>query len=358
MQYGNMPSISVCIIKDNEILWSKGYGRYNQKYKNNPTNDSIYMLGSITKTITATALMQLYEKNLYRLDDDINDYLPFSIRNPKYPEIPITIRMLFAHQSSLLDHRIGLIKELKLFVKTQKKLIDPFSIIKKILIPGGEQYEKKLWMDYPPGSNASYSSLGYVILSYIFKIIYDQSIEEYCYDKIFEPLNMENTSFILNDLNNKKIAIPYARFAGLYFPLPNYDFGFLKPAGGLRSTVNDLSKILIAHMNNGKYEKIQLLKKNTVDLMHSLQYPDGVYRKMRFGIGWILWMKENNEIFGGNAGANLGYYNNMRVRLSDSVAIIFFTNQNKGIIYPREKWVYNMLTNMFFFKADQLISEI
>ena len=69
-------------------------------------------------------------------------------------------------------------------------------------------------------------------------------------------------------------------------------------------------------------------------------------------------MKENNEIFGGNAGANLGYYNNMRVRLSDSVAIIFFTNQNKGIIYPREKWVYNMLTNMFFFKADQLISEI
>ena len=103
MKVGHMPSLSACIIKNNGIVWSKGYGFYDIMHRKKACDDTIYMIGSISKSVTATALMQLYEQGLFDLDDDVSDYLPFTLRNPKYPDVPITFRMLLAHQSSLFE---------------------------------------------------------------------------------------------------------------------------------------------------------------------------------------------------------------------------------------------------------------
>ncbi len=59
------------------------------------------VIASISKTITATAVMQLWEQGLFELDDDVNDYLPFNVRNPNHPDVPITFRMLLTHTSSI-----------------------------------------------------------------------------------------------------------------------------------------------------------------------------------------------------------------------------------------------------------------
>ena len=101
MRLAGFCSLSTCIIKNDTIIWSKGYGLYDVPEQKQTTIDTIYVLASITKTIVGTALMQLYEQGLFDLDDDVNDHLPFELRNPNFPDDPITIRMLLSHTSSL-----------------------------------------------------------------------------------------------------------------------------------------------------------------------------------------------------------------------------------------------------------------
>jgi CubicO group peptidase (beta-lactamase class C family) len=89
-----IPSFQAGIVLNGGLVWAKGYGAL-------PALDTVFMIGSITKTFTATAVLQLYERNLIDLDDDINDYLPFSVRNPDYPSSRVTIAMLLTHTSGL-----------------------------------------------------------------------------------------------------------------------------------------------------------------------------------------------------------------------------------------------------------------
>ena len=101
MKLSLFPSISACIIKDDNVIWSNGYGYYDIDNKKQATENTIYNIASISKTITGTAIMQLYEKKLFDLDQDVNDFLPFELRNPYFPDEPITFRMLLSHSSSL-----------------------------------------------------------------------------------------------------------------------------------------------------------------------------------------------------------------------------------------------------------------
>ena len=101
MRFAHKPSVSACVIVNESIVWSGGFGLYDIENNKMATTDPLYLMASISKTVTATALMQLYEKGHFDLDDDVNDFLPFSFRNPNYPENPITFRMLLSHRSSL-----------------------------------------------------------------------------------------------------------------------------------------------------------------------------------------------------------------------------------------------------------------
>jgi CubicO group peptidase (beta-lactamase class C family) len=82
MKLAGFPSLSTCIIKDDQIIWSKGYGYYDRVEQKHASTDTIYIIASITKTIVGTALMQLYDKGLFNLDDDVNKYLPFDFLSP------------------------------------------------------------------------------------------------------------------------------------------------------------------------------------------------------------------------------------------------------------------------------------
>jgi len=101
MQFGRIPAVSAAIIKGNNVTWKKGFGLYDVENEKEANKDTIYLVASISKTVTATAIMQLYEKGCFKLDDDVNKYLPFILRNPEYPNKPITFRTLLAHRSSL-----------------------------------------------------------------------------------------------------------------------------------------------------------------------------------------------------------------------------------------------------------------
>jgi len=146
MRLGHMLSISACVIKNNSMVWSKGYGFSDRALLKTPSKDTNYMIGSISKVITATAIMQLYENDSYdfELDDNVNKYLPFDFKNPNFNEVNITFRMLLAHQSSLHDHDS---KNATRFLFSNK----PYSYLQELLFLDGEHYLEDCWAEYSPG---------------------------------------------------------------------------------------------------------------------------------------------------------------------------------------------------------------
>ena len=97
------PGFSAAVVAGSSLVWSAGYGLADVHRETVMTPDTIQNIGSISKTITATAVMQLFETGQFGLDDDVSEYLPFQVRNPRYPDAPITFRQLLAHRSSIKD---------------------------------------------------------------------------------------------------------------------------------------------------------------------------------------------------------------------------------------------------------------
>lgn len=101
---GDIPSIVAGIVVNDSLVWNRGWGA--------SAVDTICPIDSIGKSFTATAILQLYERTLIELEDDVNNYIPFNIRHPEYPDKSITIRMLLSHQSGLAHARASLIYSL------------------------------------------------------------------------------------------------------------------------------------------------------------------------------------------------------------------------------------------------------
>ncbi len=342
MILGHMPSLSACIIKNNIIKWSKGYLYANREHQICATNKTIYMIASISKTFAATAILQLNETGLLDIDEDVNNYLDFELRNPRYTKKNITCRMLLAHRSSLADFT-------PILAIYFTFLGYPNEMLKEFLVPSGYFYKSCIWNDYPPGEGFTYSNIGLEIIEYIVERVTEQSYDEYCTENILQRLNMSNTSYQLKDLNLKRIARPYIWLAGIYFPLPQVQMKNYA-AGGLRTTVLDLSQFLLAHMNNGTYSGITILNKTSTETMHTPQLGNNNY-----GLGWII-RNENGNIIEGHSGGIFGGRAGMWYRRSDKTGIIYFWNQYEMMIPVRNRPIENeaqkKIVSMLWEKAD------
>lgn len=350
MKIARMSALSACIIKGDKVIWAKGFGLYDRENDKQADENTIYLVASISKTFTATAIMQLYEKGYFSLDDDVNDYLPFPLRNPNYPDKPITFRMLLAHQSSLAEDPPAFYS----YIPGDLEVVGyPYPWLEEYLVPGEIHYKPQVWTDFLPGEEMNYANVGYGLLGYLVEIISGMPFEEYCRENIFEPLGMKNTSFMLSNLDVSKIAVPYVFQYGKYYPLLHY--GILDyPAGGLRTNVLDLSKFLIAHMNGGVYNGTRILSEESVEKMHTIQYPSKHY-SFQYGLGWQIWVKPS-DVYIGHTGGLYGVATKMVFRKSDNTAIIFFTN--KEVYNLREIVVFSLIERLLFWKASGDASEL
>ena len=330
MLLAHMPSLSACIVKNSTIVWSKTYGFSSLFPPRKARDGTLYMIGSVSKTVTATALMQLYEKGLFDLDDDVSEYLPFVLRNPRYPDVNITFRMLLTHMSSLNDYCLyggGFLP----FLLTLPFIEDRGFWIKENLLPDGRFYSSMYWESFPPGTKFHYSTVGFVVLAYLVECLSNQPFEEYCQENIFEPLHMFNTGFHLKDVNRWKTARPYIWVKGFFVPVPRYDAGVFSPAGGIWMNIGDLSHFLIAHMNGGVYNGRRIISEETVELMHTIQYPDmsedfyGI--DVKYGLGW-LYINTSGGLYGGYNGGAPGFLCSMYTGTGDksNVGVIYLSN--------------------------------
>jgi len=353
MKLAHKPSISACVILNESIVWSKGYGHYDIENNKLATPDTLYLMASISKTVTATALMQLYEQGYFDLNDDVNIYLPFSLRNPNYPDIPITFRMILSHQSSLASDNSD-----RLCISYLPGDPDipsyPHPWLEEYLTPGGNAYHSEVWSEYKPGEKYYYTNIGYSIIGYLVELISGQNFNEYCKENIFTPLDMANTSFRLRDHDIKQIAKPYFYKDGIFELNPHYGMMLVYPSASMRTSIEELSHFLIAHMNGGIYKNERILNESTVELMHTRHFPDN--KESGYGLGWFIRENANGKKQIGHSGGWPGVQTQMTFLPKDKTAIIIFTNAFDSTQYlgPVASYSFKLIINALFRIANRM----
>lgn len=338
MNSKNVPGLTACIVKHNRIVWSRGYGWANIEEKKHFTPDkTLFHIASVSKTFTATAIMQLWEKGHFQLDDDINNYLPFSVRNPEYPDKPITFRHLLTHTSSI--HDTGSLYDTYLCG-------DPIISLKKFVsgyfFPDGDYWKRKNFKNnHAPGEKEEYANAGFALLGYLIEEISKMSLENYMQAHIFMPLGMQESSFYITNLDISKHALPYTYTLKVRKKLIDDGDGNLlqkkeKPKigynahclysyptladGMIRTSVHQLARFLMAYMNNGSYKSNRILKTETVKKMLTGQ------NNAKQGLCWY-----RSGTTWGHDGGDPGCSTEMWFDYEDNVGVIIFCNSDKKL---------------------------
>jgi CubicO group peptidase (beta-lactamase class C family) len=366
MNHGHFPSVSACVIHDDRVVWSGGYGFRDMEQELDATEHTVYQIASVTKTVTGTALMQLYDQGLFALDDDVNGYLPFDLRNPGFPEVSITFRMLLSHASSLRNAPgywdISLSDEGPPFSGYPSPWLEDY------LVPGGRRYNPEVWdSGNAPGEQSVYANINFDLIAYLVELISGEPFYDYCEQHIFIPLTMKNTSFCLTDFDERQVAVPYYWNPSTNSHERSRNLVFIHyPAGGLFTSVADLARLMIAHMNGGVSHGVRILEASTVEEMHRIQPPGNKYG-FYYGLAWLtmsrsMWIGFEyplsstlyfpRAVYSGHGGdINSGIHTRMLMKLSGDTAIIFFINTHR---IHRAGWnSAELLTELLFTKANE-----
>jgi CubicO group peptidase (beta-lactamase class C family) len=323
MNSHQIPSLSACVIKNDEIVWEKYYGN-SAVSKSLPDTGSIYAMASVSKTIIVTAVMQLFEQGLINLDADINDYLPFSIRNPNYPDRKITIMMLLTHTSGLAwpvdDYEVP-----GFYDYYPLDSAPPLSEwIPQYIVPGGNKYVDAVWKHTIPGRCELYSNIGSAVLGYLVEVVSGTDFNSFSKQNIFNPLGMQNTSYAYADLNMDKVVRRYWENYQQIEPYRQLHF----PAQSLKTTMEDYSRFLIAYMNGGIYKGTRILKESTINHILRINNPaSGTC---------LLWLKNLGNWYG-HSGGEPGVATYVEFYPEKKAGLIIFSNKRTALVYPGQK---------------------
>jgi CubicO group peptidase (beta-lactamase class C family) len=326
MDQAGIVGIGAAIIIDKKLVWTKGYGFADKENKIPFSLTTIMNIASISKTFTGFCIMKAVEEGKVDLDEDINHYLPFKVINPNFPNEKITLRHLATHTSGLAD-RYPFYTDSTYVSKGQKP--EPLgNFLKNYFVKGGKHYDKENFLNSKPGTNRDYSNIGAGLAGYIIELKTGQKLSEYSKKYIFKPLKMKNSGWNLSEINLKNHSKLYQKEDGKIKSIKLYE-GTTYPDGGVRTSVDELSRFFITLLNDGKYHNTRLIKKELAQEMLRFQFtqsnkPDNVKPdKLNSGIFWATKM---GGIRIGHNGSDPGVRTFMLSDLKKEVAVIVFFN--------------------------------
>ena len=255
--------ISVAVVKDGKIVYNKSFGYKDLATKTPLGNDDIMRIASISKSFTATSLLQLVDKGVISLDDDVSDLIGFKIRNPHHPEVPITLKMVLSHTASIKD------KE------------DYFTLDHLNPAVYGDCVES--YFEYKPGEGYNYSNMGLNLAGTILEKVSGVRFDDYVRDNVIHKLGLYGGHNI-DSLDASKFARIYNRRGDEYVEsegayrsrsedMANYVFGYssplFSPTGGVKISAHDLAVYMMMHMNYGEYNGIRIISEESAKTMQT-----------------------------------------------------------------------------------------
>jgi CubicO group peptidase (beta-lactamase class C family) len=308
--------LAVGVVRDGQLVWFHGHGVADIATKKPITEETVFRIGSITKTFTAIAVMQLWEQGLVDLDAPANDYLRTFRLVPEKPNLrPATVRHLLTHTAGIGYWR---------------RLSD-------LLRPGvgsgvragrsaprlAEYYERGLPFEVEPGTKWMYSNHGFAALGQIVEDVSGQTLDRYLREHVFDPLGMDHTDLIRSERVRRHLATGYVlRSRGLR---PVVDREVLAVgASAAYSTAADLARYVAALLHQGANEHGSVLRPETLAYMFEPQYqPDR--RIPGMGLGFLRGREGDHRTIG-HDGIMSGFLSQMDIAPDDDIGVVVLAN--------------------------------
>ena len=310
--------LSVAVVKKGEIIYTHSFGLKNIETKAPLSDTDIFRIASISKSFSATSIMQLIEAGKLSLDADFSDLVGFKIRNPKFPDKAITLRMILSHTSSINDSQ-GYFT------------LDAINPVKN---PDWQ----KCYSDVAPGTDYRYCNLNYNMIGTVIEKYSGERFDNYVKNHIINPLglyagyNVDSLDAMrfatLHEYNTstKKLSPSPLAYAPRREEIKNYVMGYstpiFSPTGGMKISATDLAKYMTMHMNYGKYKVTRIMSKKSARLMQTKISENE-------GYGMAIANREDvipGKLMTGHTGSAYGLYSAMFFNPKEKFGIVVITN--------------------------------
>lgn len=307
MKSRNIPGIAVALTDGEKLLRVSTYGYANVATKRPVTPETLFEIGSISKSFTSLAVLQLWEEGRLDLHEPVRRYLPwFEIRS-EYE--PATLHHLMSHTAGIIQGAVFL---------------------------GDPRYEvwtlRETEATAPPGTYYHYSNAGYKILGVVVEEIGGQPFGDIIQARLLDPLGMASTDPIITHETRKRLAVGYEAFYDDRPPAPEHLFAtatwyeYVAGDGSIASTPADMAAFMRMLINRGQGPHSRIISEESFDRMTTRVIAARAEGRDRF-YGYGLEIQESDGcIYIGHSGGMVGYYSYMLVDMSNSLGIVVLMN--------------------------------
>lgn len=325
MAEGGLVGAAAAILVDGEVVWKAGFGLADRETGRPFTTDTVMNIASISKTVTGVALMRAVEHGRLSLDTDVGEILPFPVRNPHHPDQPITLRQLATHTSGLVD-RWDVYAASYHFGRDAPRPLGDF--LAGYLVPGGKDYARENFLDAAPGTHREYSNIGAGLAGFAVESATGRTLDAWTQEQVFRPLGMTRTRWRIDAMPMDDHATLHVAQDGIAVAIQPYAVTTW-PDGGLRTSVDDLSRFFAMLLQGGTLNGTRVLERRSVEEMVRLQFtaahaPDNVdIAEKNSG---LFWQTKFDTRYVGHGGSDPGLKTEMLATPDLRAGVILFTN--------------------------------
>ena len=282
MQTNKIPSLAIGVTKGNKLAYSNAFGSKNLKQNLHATTDTLYGIGSCTKSFTTLAILQLAQKKKLHLEDPIEKYIPIRIG---LEEHPITIKHLMSHSSGIPDlgTAIVLINRLSMNEETYIPMSNFEELIRYINDAQNEIADI-------PSKRFFYNNTAFALLGLIIENVTNEPYENYIKNNILMPLEMERSIFHQEEFvrDDDKVTAYYLDKNNNLIDTNHPFDDLIYAAGGLLSSVNDLTNYLIMCLNDGIFKGKEIMSPEMIKQWWEpqIEMMPKFYGKQNYAFGW------------------------------------------------------------------------
>jgi D-alanyl-D-alanine carboxypeptidase len=340
--FGTPPGLSLIVVKDGRVVYERGFGLADGPRQIAATAETSYGWWSMTKLVTAAAILQLHEEDKLNIDDPVEDYLPFfKVSSHAQSSRPITIRDVLNHSAGIPNNVPALVGWIH---HADQSPLDQTAYLSKIL-------PAYATLAFEPGDHGEYTNVGYMVLGAVIEAASGEAYDDYVRTHLLEPLGMHCTDFVFNEacsppavashpwLSIESVALPFlVKEWGSYVRETTNGRMWLKPfyanshpPTGLIGPVSDAGRFVAAMLNGGHLDGQRILAPETVRMMIHESHVLGLggeadtYPGMHYGLGWHI-VPEGERLRIQHRGGGPGFGSEMRLYPDEGLGMVVMAN--------------------------------
>jgi CubicO group peptidase (beta-lactamase class C family) len=340
---GTPPGLSLVVVEDGQVVYQRGFGLADGPRQIAVTPQTVYGWWSMTKLLTAAAVLQLQEQGKLNIDDPVANYVPFfNVTYPSAASQPITIRHLLNHSSGLPNNSPALVGWIH---HTDQPRMDQSAYLAQVL----PDYAT---LRFEPGHHSEYTNVGYMALGAVIEAASGQTYEDYVREQLLRPLGMRQTDFVYRESMIAHAAVashPWlsVESAALPFLATNWNsyvrettggrmwlnrfYANAAPPTGLIGPATDAARFMAAILGEGQLDGQRILSPASVQMMiHDSHVPGrngeaDTYPGMSYGLGWHI-VPEGDRLRVQHRGGGPGFGSEMRLYPNEGLGMVVIAN--------------------------------